>query len=315
MSKQSFERKLEEIDALRSAPAEAAEAQLRKALRDRNNYAVSRAANVIRERQARALLPDLLDAFDRFFVDPAKTDPQCWAKNALVRALKDLDHTDAAVYLRGISHVQMEPAFGGAVDSAGTLRGASAMALTACPMGTFEVLFQIANLLFDSEKPVRIDAVRAIAHLGAQEGAIALRIKALAGDSEPEVTGCCFAGLLSLMPEHSVLFVALFLDSKDPDVVAEAAAALSDCPHPEALSRLREFWSRQVDWEVKRALLRIWGGSVQQSAAAFLFVLAEREPETTAVAALQALAAGKFWKEYRERAIALAAERGITLQG
>ena len=45
--------------------------------------------------------------------DPVKTDPQCWAKNAIVKALKDLNHDDPAVFLRGIEHVQMEPVWGG----------------------------------------------------------------------------------------------------------------------------------------------------------------------------------------------------------
>jgi len=44
--------------------------------------------------------PELLTAFDRFFTDPVKSDPQCWAKNSLSRTLAAFEHHDAAVFLR-----------------------------------------------------------------------------------------------------------------------------------------------------------------------------------------------------------------------
>ena len=123
MGKQSFDRKVEEIAELRSAPEETALPQLRKALKDRSNYVVAKAAAIAGERQFHSLEPDLLAAFERFMSDPAKSDPQCWAKNALAKALKDLSLNDPAVFFRGIAHFQLEGTWGGNVDTAATLRG------------------------------------------------------------------------------------------------------------------------------------------------------------------------------------------------
>ena len=119
--KQAFERKLEALSFLRCGPSEAAIDPLRKALKDRSNYLVSKAAGLAGELGLNALIPDLTAAFDRFMVDAAASDPQCWDKNAIVKTLKDLNHDDPAVFLRGIEHIQMEPVWGGTADTAMTL--------------------------------------------------------------------------------------------------------------------------------------------------------------------------------------------------
>src|SRR5438105_14713012 len=119
MSKRTFDRKIGELEALRAGKDRAAtREQFAKALRDRNNYLVARGAAIAAELKLEELIPDLLQAFDRFFVDPVKTDPQCLAKHAIARALKELGHRDAEAYLRGIVHVQFEPVWGGRADTA-----------------------------------------------------------------------------------------------------------------------------------------------------------------------------------------------------
>ena len=110
MAKQAFEKKLAEIEALRHAPDPASVRDaLRKALKDRNNFLVSKAAAISGDLRIEELMDDLIAAFDRFFIDPVKSDPQCWAKNAIAKALKDLNCRQAGVFLRGIDHVQLEP--------------------------------------------------------------------------------------------------------------------------------------------------------------------------------------------------------------
>jgi hypothetical protein len=81
-AKRKFEEQLAALDALRPLPPEAAVEPLRKALANRNNFVVGKAADLIRTLNLSQLTPDLLTAFDRFYEDPVKTDPQCWAKNA-----------------------------------------------------------------------------------------------------------------------------------------------------------------------------------------------------------------------------------------
>ncbi len=199
MSKQAFEKKIEALEALRSASDPAAvPGELRKALRDRNNYLVSKAAELASDLKQDDLIPELITAFDRFMTDPVKSDPQCWAKNAIAKALKNLGHRDAPVFLRGIAHVQPEPVWGGQADSAGTLRGTCALALVDCRLDELEILTHLTDRLADKEMPVRVDAALAIAQFARPEGVLPLRLKAWLGDDEPEVIGQCFTSLMAL---------------------------------------------------------------------------------------------------------------------
>ena len=100
--KRSVEQQLAALDELRHQAPEACIEPLRKVLAYRNNYVVAKAADLVREFRLSGLMPELLAAFDRFFANPIKTDPQCWAKNALSRALAALECQDSAVFLRGL---------------------------------------------------------------------------------------------------------------------------------------------------------------------------------------------------------------------
>jgi HEAT repeat protein len=301
-SKEAFDRKIAALESLRADPASPATLeQLRKALKDRNNYLVAKAATMAGQLGLKPLAPDLAVAFDRFLTDAVKTDPKCWAKNAIAKALKDLEHDDPAVFLRGIVHVQMEPVWGGQSDSAATLRGACALALVATTLDRVSILARLVDLLADPEKPARIDAVRAIGQLPGHDSILLLRLKALAGDSEPEVVGTCFDTLLSMTPD-SVAFVARFLAAADPDLRAEAAAALGACPEPQALDLLKQCFGARIDAELKTAILQSLAASRHVAAAKFLLsVIDEGRPEH-AEAALESLAAGRFRDEFRDRA-------------
>jgi hypothetical protein len=85
-SSRGFEKELAAVEALSEslkaepAPDAAQIEELRKALGQRNNFIVSKAARLVADAELVALLPEVLAAFDRFFVDAAKTDPKCWAK-------------------------------------------------------------------------------------------------------------------------------------------------------------------------------------------------------------------------------------------
>src|SRR5581483_9403533 len=73
VAKDSFDKKLEALRASDDPD------QIRKALKDRNNFLVSKAAALAASRGLVSLIPDLEAAFDRFFKDPVKSDPKCWA--------------------------------------------------------------------------------------------------------------------------------------------------------------------------------------------------------------------------------------------
>jgi HEAT repeat protein len=310
MSKQAFEKKIAALEALRSDPHSAATlAQLRKALHDRNNYVVSRAAGIVGDLQLRALLPDLLGAFDRFLVDAANSDHLCWAKNAILKALNNLDHRDPAVYLKGLAHVQQELFWDELRDSAVTLRGMCALALVSCELDDLTVLTYLTDALVDPETLVRLDVVRAIGRIERPESALLLRLKVLLGDKEPEVIGQCFACLLDLSRRDAVPFVERFLSNPGGAICIEAACALAQAAEPQALAVIRQKWGEWADGELRRAVVVSLGASPLPEAAEFLLSLVSSSPVEIAQDALVALSSSRYRAGFRQRALETVATR------
>jgi HEAT repeat protein len=238
----SFERELEMLEAMsRLVPDEAGIERIRKALGNPNNFLVAKAARIVSDHRLAELLPEVLAAFERFFQDAVKSDPQCWAKNALVKALVKLECRDAAVYLRGLRHTQEEPVWGGQSDTAGALRGTCTHALVACEgLSSAQLLDYLLEPLIDRDKTVRMEAARAIGHVGGVSAALLLKMRVLLRKEDPEVLGSCFSALLCM--EHinkqgSIALVADFLDD-DEETAAEAAFALAETHEPAALASL-----------------------------------------------------------------------------
>jgi HEAT repeat protein len=245
--KRAFEEQIAALEALRQAPAETRVVPLRKALTHRNNFIAAKAADLVREFGLTQLAPDLLKAFDHFLENPEKSDPQCWAKNAISRALAAFEHQDADVFLRGMRHIQMEPVWGGQSDTAGTLRATCALALVQCrSLGEMEVLRHLVDLAGDSDKTVRAEVMRAVEQMNSSTASLLLRLKALVGDAEPEVLGACFAGILQIDGVKAIPWVARFLGSAD-DKAAEAALAIAGTHTPEAFIALQQRLDRSHD--------------------------------------------------------------------
>jgi HEAT repeat protein len=243
-AQRGFDKELAELEALAGLMKAGATPQvdtiehLRRALAHRNNFIVSKAAKLVAEAELFALLPDVLAAFDRFFVDAAKTDPKCWAKNELAKTLVKLEHRQRDVYLRGLRHHQMEASWGPPVDSAGALRGTCAHALVDCPgISDADLLTILLEPLTDIDKTVRMEAARAIARAGGVSAALILRLRTLLGSDEPEVLGAVYSALLSLEGAQAIPLVAGFLKEGN-DLAAEAAFALAELRSPEALTAL-----------------------------------------------------------------------------
>lgn len=234
------------IDAATAGPA------LAKALADRSNFIVARAAEIAARGYLTALLPQLIGAFDRL-IDEVDDDAGCRGKNALATCLKDLDVHDPAPFLRGLAHHQWEPVWGGKTDTAGLLRATCALALVACDIDSGTLLELLTDRFVDADKAVRIDVAIAIAQIGRPESALLLRLKALCGDAEPEVIGQCFLSLLDLASVEALAFVARFLVASDPDIGFEAVNALAQSRSPAAIEHIRTFWSGEVPFDLRRA--------------------------------------------------------------
>ncbi len=276
MKKDAIGEAIAALDALRLSPSSALE-PVRKALMDRSNVVCAKAAKVAGDLLLGEAIPSLLAAFERFLKDPAKTDPKCWAKVAVIKALKELAYDDPAVYFTGMAHVQLEPVWGGHADAAAELRGACALALVACALPRDAILIRLADLLADPEMRVRIDTARAVAQLPGGDSLLMLRVKALAGDAEPAVVGQCFLSLLGMDPPGSVPFVARFLTSPNPDLRFEAAAALGECPDTLAVEALIARWRIERSPEMKRAIELSLGVSRLPEAREFLAGLAPQK--------------------------------------
>jgi HEAT repeat protein len=300
MANKKFEEQLAALDSFRNSSGSTAAIEgLRKALANRSNYLVAKAAKIAGEESLNVLVADLVAALDRFFVDPVKSDPQCWAKNAIVKALADMGHDDAAVYLRGLRHVQMEPSWGGAEDSAGTLRGQCALALVQCrSISDLALLSHLLELLFDGNQTVRMETARAIGRVTRPEAALILRVRALAGDREPEVLGACFSALLNVEGSAAIEFVARFLDS-GADIGGEAALALGMLRDPRALAVLTERWPRERDSVLASVLLTAIALMRLAEATDFLIKLCASGSPSVATTALKALASAPVSPEAR----------------
>lgn len=302
MPKVDIEGKARAIDDLRRSPdREAVVAELKKALKQRNNYLAAKAAKVASDLGMDELLPELRAAYDRFLSGGAKGDPQCWAKIALVRALKELGHRDPEPYLRGLECEQLGawvPPPGERDDAAGPLRSACISALLECSIDDVELLTRLADRLTDRVAAVRADAAAAVGRAGAGAGVPLLRLKASTGDREPEVLGQCFFALLELAQADAVPFIAKFIDQEDdPDARVEAAAALAEAPIPQALEAARRAFEGRMDRDVREAVLSGLGGSKLEAAAEYLFEVYEDEPAWRDKA-LEALERSRHWRAY-----------------
>jgi HEAT repeat protein len=272
---------------VRGAPhSEESLALLREALAGRSSLAVAKAAQLARELELGVVVPDLVAAFDRLFPEGAAGDPGCTAKAALAEALYELGHDGAGVFLRGIRHVQMEPVFGGKVDTAVDLRGASAFGLVR--MGYRDALVELADMLGDPEPPVRISAARALAYRGASDGVPLLRLRVLAGDV-PEVVGECLSALLRVSGGGALPFAARLLESRNDQVAEAAALALGASRLEEAFADLRDWVERVTSPVLRRAGLVAIASLRRDAALEYLLGLVRDAPQVTAAQAVEAL--------------------------
>ena len=277
MAKKNFEAQLEALDRLTEQPVEIWTEPLRAALRQRYNYLVAKAADLAGRERIVELIPDLLAAFDRFFEDAVKTDPQCWAKNALSRALASLELQDAAQFLRGLRHVQMEPVWGGRSDTAGSLRGTCALALVQCrDLPESELLRHLVSAFVDRDKSVCVEVARAIEQVGSPSAALLLRLRAEIGDDEPEVLGACYASVLRIEGTSALTWASKFLATED-DASGEAALAMAATHSPEAFAMLRDRWRKASGSWFSSVLLSAIALTRQSEATDFLLDLVKQE--------------------------------------
>ena len=279
--------------------------QIRRTLGHRNNFLVAKAAQLAIEANLSTMLPEVLAAYDRFFLDAATTDPRCQAKTTLAKALVAFEHRQRDAFLRGMRHVQMEPVWGGSADSAGALRGTCVHALVDCPgLSDAELLQHFAAAMVDSNKTVRIEAARAIGNVGGISGALLLRLRIHLGlrdrdEEEAEVLGTCFSALLALEGQEAIPLLVQALEAGD-EFSAEAAYALAELREPASLQALSDRWKKGADSWFAPILLSAIALTRLPDAIELLLRLLEEESRD-ADTAIEALARSAPSQELRNR--------------
>jgi hypothetical protein len=282
--KTDIEAQAADLETLREAPTDVAELALRKTLQQSNNFLTSKAAKVAAELNLTALIPDLAATFHRLLThkDTHKSDPQCWAKNALAKALATFEYQEQNLFLLGTRHIQLEPVWGGSSDTAGPLRGTCALALVQCRgLNSTQLLAYLTSLFRDKELPVQLNAARAVEQVGSDAAMLLLRLRAELPSKDPELLGACYSGVLRLEGPGAIPWAAKFLVPQD-DAAAEAAIAIAETRTPEAFSTLKTTYETAADHWFRTTLLTAIALTRQDEAFIWLLDLVEQETRDSA---------------------------------
>jgi len=295
----SVDEKLSSIRRLRGQlPCPQVTDELLSGLRDKSNLVVAAAAAIVGDHKHALLAAELATAFDRFLVDPTKTDKLCRAKIAIVQSLDKLEHDQPEVFLRASTHVQLEPVWGGNEDTAAPLRAAAILALAR--IDYHELLPLLVDSLADPQKEVRCAAAQALGYHGTPSATLLLRLKARMGDNEPDVISECLSGLLTCAPKENLPLVSEFLDSGNMASREAAVLALGRSRLPEAFDLLKACWERHPIGP-NEAIFLAMAMLRQPEATTFLLEIVATGGEKTAFAALSAVMIHRYDPNLRER--------------
>jgi hypothetical protein len=281
-AKRAVNAELTTLETLRDVSPEVAEPQLAKALSLRNNLIVSRAAAIALHHRLTSLTPNLVAAFSRFLENAAKSDPLCWAKNAIAKTLAGFEYQEPDLFLAGMRHIQLEPVWGGSADSAGTLRSTCGLALVQCrELNSHRLLVYLTPLLADKELGVRVNVVRAIEQVGNDSAVLLLRLLAELPSGDPELLGACYSAVLALEGPSAIDWAARFLRKED-DAAAEAAMAIAQTHTPEAFQVLQTAFAKAHDPWFRNTLLAAIALTRQQEATSWLLELVANDDDEAA---------------------------------
>ena len=296
----SVEDKLAELATLGKDPdSPEARNKLHKHLSNKVSLIVTKTAEIIAHLEDREFTGDLIAAFHRFMIDPAKSDKGCAAKTAIVRALLAGDCDDDSVFRIGVRHVQLEPTWGGRADTAAQLRALCGLGLV--QLGSPDAMVELASLLADPEADARIGAAGALGHCGFSAAPL-LRFKVLTGDKEPAVLAECLSALMKISPRESLEFVARFVDPKHETLYEHAALALAESRLADIFELLKQKWTTTFDREFKQTLLLPIALTRSDEARDFLLTVLETGDNRIATAAINALAIYRDDTSLKQRA-------------
>ena len=244
----------------------------------------------------------MIDAFHRMLEKGEKRDPGCKAKWAIANTLYQLERPDADLFLAGIHHRQLEPVWGGTIDTAPPLRSLCALGLVQANYP--HVLNELADLLADDEHDARAGAARAVGYSRNPAGIPLLRLKIHFGDAEPQVMSECFVALLQLSVDQAPIVIER-LESGSEAERELAAIALGEARIPEAFAAIKRQWQRTRSAELRSSFLLAIATLRTEAAIEFLLALVEhgnRQDATDAIAALEIYRHTKdIWQQVQQK--------------
>lgn len=260
--------------------------QIAKALASKSNLIVAKAARIASDAQWDELTGELAAALERSLKRAGEGDKGCVAMTAIARPLFHLDYDGAELYLEGMRHIQIEPGWGGASDTAAEFRAVCAMGLanTRYPAK----LRALVDLLADREWQARAGAARALAVVASEAALLLLRFKALCGD-RGEVLADCFSGLLAAEGAEAVRFVASFAASRDEEISEAAILSLGASRRADAVEWLKQRFQEIANAETRRCILLSLATSRTGPAIDFLLNLIATGTAPISAAALSAM--------------------------
>ncbi len=222
-------------------------------LSHRSHVVVARAASIAGAHGMAGLSGALSAAFERLLGNGEKNDKGCVGKRAIVKALDRLGYDDLSWFRAALGCVQMEPAYGGMIDTAIDVRCRAARALGRFPWRS--VSRSLVILTGDRAPKVRMSAIDMLASYDTPEAELAVLAKTVAGDGSEEVMGVCFRALLAFESSENLALVASYLREGADQVRIEAAFAIAESRAPDAFERLREVWDQTPAVDMRRSLL------------------------------------------------------------
>lgn len=281
---------LEELQSLKRQPvSEESRTVLQQNLQSKLGVVVAKAAEITADLGIESLATDLLIAFDRLTRNPVQVDPGCLAKVEIVDALRKLKQREYDLFVQGSRYEQWEPIWGGQEDRAGHLRGRCALALA--ELGYADALLVIGNMLADPTVEARMGAAQAVACYGSTYGIPLLRLRAIGGETSPQVLEVIFTSLLALcQPQtQAIEFIAKFLDSEIAEAPAVAAIALGDSRNSEAFQALQAWIARPTETENLRVAFAAMAAMRLPEAFDYLIDAIERGTDVESAIAFESL--------------------------
>ncbi len=279
-------------EAVEVPTSDGARVAIAAALASKRSLVAARAANLIKRHRLEGFSEALRETFTRFLDNPVKNDPSCTAKLAAIEALDFTESSDPDPFLRAARHVQLEPAWGPPVDTAVGLRQRGIVALARLHHSELDLL--AAELLTDTESPVRQAALDALAHRGTREGAALALFKLRLGDEDPLVTLAAMSALVALAPDRALPELIPLVEHTADARRELACVALGQSRRDDALAPLLEALSRCVRAEEREPILRGLGLHRSEGALAALLEVVADGALTDAEAAIAALAVRRF---------------------